>query len=140
METASAKGGLESGASRARPVRLLSRLTVFAATAALFTACSAGPAATESSSPAAPTVLRVGVVSLSDADALDPAKATTTGGYILSRQLFDTLTEYGPDGAWKPQLAASVTPGTTADKWTVTLNAAKWSDGKPVTAATWWPP
>lgn len=135
METASAMSGLESGASRARPVRLLSRLTVFAAAAALFTACSAGPAATESSSPAAPTVLRVGVVSLSDADALDPAKATTTGGYILSRQLFDTLTEYGPDGAWKPQLAASVTPGATADKWTVTLNAAKWSDGKPVTAA-----
>jgi len=142
METASATGSNETGASRARPFRLLSRLTALAAAAALLTACSTGPAATgsspvtaESSSPAGPTVLRVGVVSLSDADALDPAKATTTGGYIASRQLFDTLTEYGTDGSWKPQLAASVTPGTTADKWTVTLNAAKWSDGKPVTAA-----
>jgi peptide/nickel transport system substrate-binding protein len=79
-------------------------------------------------------VLRVGLVSLSDADSLDPASASTVGGYAFSRQMFDTLTEYGTDGAWIPQLAKSVTAGATADLWTVVLNDAVWSNGEPVTA------
>ena len=90
-------------------------------------------AGTESAS--GPSVLRVGLVSLSDSDSLDPASASTAGGYAFSRQVFDTLTEYGTDGAWVPQLAKSVTPGDTAATWTVVLNDATWSDGKPVTAA-----
>ncbi|MFT4110057.1 ABC transporter substrate-binding protein [Propionicimonas sp.] len=129
-----APGNAEGAPTRRRP-RLLGRLTALAAAAALLAACSAEPTTTGSASTSAePTVLRVGVVSLSDSDALDPAEATTTGGYILSRQLFDTLTEYGTDGAWKPQLAASVTPGDTAKTWTVVLNDATWSDGTTVTA------
>ncbi|SDY99471.1 ABC transporter substrate-binding protein [Herbiconiux ginsengi] len=81
------------------------------------------------------SVLTVGIASLSDADSLDPAEATTTGGYVISRQVFDTLTEFGPDGNWTPQLATAVEPGDTADVWTVTLaDDATWSDGDPVTA------
>lgn len=113
-----------------RPAQLLAAgLTVVLG----LTACSAS---VETAAPSAdvPTVLRVGIASLSDSDALDPAQATTAGGYILSRQLYDTLTEYGPDGAWVPQLAASITAGETAAEWTVVLADASWSDGDPVTA------
>jgi peptide/nickel transport system substrate-binding protein len=116
--------------------KFFGRLFCLTAAAVLLTACSAQSVTPSGTSTAAsaPTTLRVGVVSLSDSDALDPAKASTSGGYILSRQLYDTLTEYGTSGAWTPQLAASVTPGATADIWTVVLNDATWSDGTPVTA------
>lgn len=81
-----------------------------------------------------PTLLRVGIASLADTDSLDPSAATTTGGYVFASQVFDTLTEYGTSGAWEPSLAESVTPGDTADHWTVTLKDATWHDGTPVTA------
>jgi len=137
MENPLPPGGPVPAARPDRRVRLLVRLLVPAATAALLAGCATGPTSAESAAPSSsePTVLRVGVVSLADSDALDPAKATTTGGYILSRQLFDTLTEYGTEGSWKPELAASVTPGDTADVWTVVLNDATFSSGEPVTSA-----
>ncbi|MDR0515318.1 MAG: ABC transporter substrate-binding protein [Coriobacteriaceae bacterium] len=80
------------------------------------------------------TVLRVGVVSLSDADALDPAKASTPGGYIFANQVFDTLTEFDTTGAWAVRLAESIKQGETADTWTIVLKDAKWHNDKPVTA------
>jgi peptide/nickel transport system substrate-binding protein len=83
---------------------------------------------------AAGGTLRVGLASLSDSDSLDPAEATTPGGYALAKQLFDTLTEYGQDGSWVPRLAESVTAGASADEWTVVLKDAVWHDGAPVTA------
>lgn len=91
--------------------------------------------ASSTSSAAANTNLKIGVVSLSDADALDPANASTTGGYIFAKQVFDTLCDYGTDGKWYPRLAESVEKGDTADKWTVKLRDAKWHDGKPVKAS-----
>ncbi|MDI2098728.1 ABC transporter substrate-binding protein [Ruicaihuangia caeni] len=81
-----------------------------------------------------PTRLRVGLVSLSTSDSLDPAKATTVGGYAIARQLFDTLVEYGTDGKVTNRLAESLEPGDSADTWTLTLKDAKWSDGEDVTA------
>lgn len=129
-------GGTAAPPRTHRGRTLVARVAALIATATLLAACSAAPAGTPSATvPSGPSVLRVGIVSLSDSDALDPAEATTTGGYVLSRQLFDTLTEYGTDGAWKPELAASVTPGASADTWTVVLNDATWSNGRPVTAA-----
>ncbi|MFT4029833.1 MAG: ABC transporter substrate-binding protein [Protaetiibacter sp.] len=80
------------------------------------------------------TTLRVGIASLADTDSLDPASASTTGGYAFATQVFDTLTVYGTSGSWEPSLAESVEPGDTADVWTVTLRDAVWQDGDPVTA------
>ncbi|WP_214106204.1 ABC transporter substrate-binding protein [Acrocarpospora catenulata] len=122
--------------------RLLIPLMVPLMVAAL---ASCGGSPTESptaqqtpSSPANPHqggTLRVGITSLSTADALDPAKVSTAGGYAIAGQLYDTLTEYGTDGKVTMRLAESVEPGDTADKWTVTLrDGAVFSDGSPVNA------
>ncbi|HEY0260008.1 MAG TPA: ABC transporter substrate-binding protein [Lacisediminihabitans sp.] len=78
--------------------------------------------------------LKVGIASLSTSDALDPAKASTAGGYAIARQVFDTLVEYGTDGKVTDRLAKSLKAGKTADTWTLVLNDAEWSNGKPVTA------
>jgi peptide/nickel transport system substrate-binding protein len=78
--------------------------------------------------------LRVGITSLSTADALDPAMATTPGGYAIARQIFDTLTEFGSDGQLRMRLAESIVPDGGANNWIVTLHTARWQDGTPVTA------
>ena len=88
----------------------------------------------QSDSPAHGGTLRVGITSLSTADALDPALATTPGGYAIARQIFDTLTEFGSEGQMKMRLAESMIPDGAADNWVVTLRKARWQDGKPVTA------
>ncbi|MDR2715847.1 MAG: ABC transporter substrate-binding protein [Coriobacteriaceae bacterium] len=80
------------------------------------------------------STLRIGVASLSDVDALDPASASTTGGYIFANQVFDTLTAYDTTGVCAPRLAESIVQGAEADTWTVTLKDAKWHNGDLVTA------
>ena len=80
------------------------------------------------------STLKVGVVALSDADALDPASASTTGGYIFATQVFDTLTVFDTKGVCVPSLASSIEQGEAADTWNVTLKDAIWHDGTPVTA------
>lgn len=113
--------------------RAVAATATITAAALILTGCATS--SSESSSAGGGT-LRVGIVSLSDADALDPANASTTGGYVIARQLYDTLTEYGTDGSWQPELAASVTADDDSAKvWTVTLNDATWSDGSAVTAS-----
>ncbi len=107
----------------------LSTTALLVSATLVLSACSADAGKVD-----ATTTLKVGIASLADGDAVDPAKASTAGGYVLARQVFDTLTEYGTDGTWRPQLAKSVTAGATAADWTVTLADAKWSNGKPVTA------
>jgi peptide/nickel transport system substrate-binding protein len=94
-----------------------------------------GGTAGEGAATATGKTLRVGVVSLSDADALDPASASTTGGYIFAKQVFDTLTEFGTEGTWIPRLAASIEQDGGADTWVVKLEDATFHDGAPVTAA-----
>jgi peptide/nickel transport system substrate-binding protein len=84
--------------------------------------------------PAHGGTLRVGITALSTADALDPAMATTPGGYAIARQIFDTLTEFGTDGRMRMRLAESIVPDGSADNWVVTLRKARWQDGKSVTA------
>src|SRR5580693_4100664 len=107
-------------------------------------ACSAssGGSATAASPGSSGTVslkhggtLRVGIVSLSTADALDPAMASTEGGYATATQLFDTLDQYGTTGKVTMRLAQSIVAQGSAKTWIVTLRQAKWSNGKPVTAA-----
>lgn len=116
-------------------MRTLSRRSfVKAGVATALAASSLSLASCGSSGAASGGILRIGVVSLSDADAIDPAKASTTGGYIFAKQVFDTLTDYGTDGVWYPRLAESVTKGDTAQTWTVVLRDAKWHSGEAVTA------
>ncbi|GGM81522.1 ABC transporter substrate-binding protein [Dactylosporangium sucinum] len=119
--------------------RNVRRAAIVACLGLLLAACSSGADTTPSTT--APTAkpspggtLRVGISALNSADSLDPARATTVGGYAIARQLFDTLTEYGTAGTVVPRLAESVMAGTTADIWTVKLRQATWHDGKPVTA------
>lgn len=117
--------------TRSRAGLVLSAAALLASSAVVLSACSGtstGGGTTGSAT------LKVGIASLADGDATDPAKATTAGGYVLARQVFDTLTEYGTDGSWQPQLAKSVTAGDSAADWTVKLQDADWSNGKPVTA------
>lgn len=95
---------------------------------------SAALFATPSDAPARGGTLRVGITSLSTSDALDPALATTPGGYAIARQIFDTLTEFGNEGQVRMRLAESMTPDGAADSWIVRLRQAYWQDGKPVTA------
>lgn len=114
-----------------RSSRLIGILAGVAITALALTSCASGAA----NPPADQTsLLRVGIASLADADSFDPSSATTTGGYVFSSQVFDTLSEYDTTGAWIPALAESIEPGDTADKWTVVLRDATWHDGSPVTA------
>jgi peptide/nickel transport system substrate-binding protein len=110
--------------------------------ALLLSACSSNaPSAGSSPAPSSGSALRhggtlrVGIVSLSTADALDPAMASTEGGYATATQLFDTLDQYGTNGKVTMRLAKSMRPQGSAKTWIVTLRAAKWSNGKPVTAA-----
>jgi peptide/nickel transport system substrate-binding protein len=116
------------------------RVAIVASLSLLLAACSTGtdnsPSTTQAptAKPKAGGTLRVGITPLSTADSLDPAKASTVGGYAIARQLFDTLTEYGTAGTVVPRLAESITAGTSADIWTVKLRQATWHDGKPVTA------
>lgn len=118
-------------------------LALAAVTALAVAACSGGTSATDDATgPTASTgaivpggTLRVGISALSTADSLDPAQASTAGGYAIAGQLYDTLTEYGTDGTVTMRLAESVEPGDTAADWTVTLrDGAVFSDGSPVTA------
>ena len=88
----------------------------------------------QTDTPAHGGTLRVGINSLSTADALDPAMASTPGGYAIARQIFDTLTEFGSEGRVQMRLAESMVPDGAADNWVVTLRNAYWQDGKPVTA------
>jgi len=81
----------------------------------------------QTDSPAHGGTLRVGITSLSTADALDPAMASTPGGYAIARQIFDTLTEFGSEGQVNMRLAESMVPDGAADNWVVTLRKARWA-------------
>ncbi|WP_116951938.1 ABC transporter substrate-binding protein [Jiangella endophytica] len=124
-------------ASAARAA-LAAALTLVLAAACGGGSDSTGPTGQESSSGTAAAeggTLRVGVPSLSTSDSLDPAAATTTGGYVIARQLFDTLVEYGTGGQVAMRLAESMEPDPAdASSWTVVLRDAVWHDGTPVTA------
>jgi peptide/nickel transport system substrate-binding protein len=139
-QSAQGAGSTSEGGS---PLRLSRRTFVGLGATAALTAMTGlslagcgGSGSGGSSTPAkdTPAVLKVGVVQLSDADALDPASASTTGGYIFATQVFDSLTEFGTTGAWAPRLAQSIEKGEKADTWTVVLKDATWHDGSAVTA------
>ncbi len=120
---------------RPRLVGAAAAVVVLALTACSGSGDDSDGAGTSGSAAADGGTLRVGITSLSTSDSLDPAEVSTAGGYAIAGQLFDTLTEYGTDGAVVMRLAESVEPGDTADVWTVTLrDDATWSTGEPVTA------
>ncbi|HEY0188479.1 MAG TPA: ABC transporter substrate-binding protein [Cellulomonas sp.] len=128
-------------APRPRRRTLIGSLGVVVAATLVLAGCSDSSDSASSSASATDAAiveggtLRVGITSLSTADSLDPAQASTAGGYAIAGQLYDTLTEYGTDGEVAMRLAASVEAGDTAAEWTVTLrDGATFSDGTPVTA------
>lgn len=129
-----------SNPRRARSRRPAVAVTGLAVMSLLLTACSSTGDDDQGEPEAAATTeaggtLRVGVASLSTSDSLDPALATTAGGYVIARQVFDTLVEYGTDGQVSMQLAESLEPDADdASSWTLVLRDAVWHDGEPVTA------
>jgi peptide/nickel transport system substrate-binding protein len=132
--------------NRFRRQGAVSMMAGLLALAAALTACTSSSSPADSAGAASTTTpgsvtlrhggtLRVGIVSLSSADALDPAMSSTEGGYATATQLFDTLDEYGTTGKVTMRLAQSIVAQGSAKTWIVTLRKAKWSNGKPVTAA-----
>lgn len=67
---------------------------------------------------------------------IDPGLATDNVSVDVLTKLFDGLVELSADGTIKPMLAEKWEVSTDATTFTFTIRGnAKWSDGKPVTAA-----
>ncbi len=122
------------GISRRTFAGLGAAAAVSALAGSVLTACGGGSGSGGTDPAEALKTLRIGVASLADTDAKDPAQATTTGGYIFAQQVFDTLTEFDTNGSCAPRLAASIEQGESAAVWDVVLKEATWHDGTPVTA------
>ncbi|MBN8411883.1 peptide ABC transporter substrate-binding protein [Halomonas litopenaei] len=65
---------------------------------------------------------------------LDPQKVNGNWESRITRELFDRLINYGPDGSLEPGLAESWTLSEDGLVYTFTLRQAHWSDGEPITA------
>ncbi|MBY5970102.1 peptide ABC transporter substrate-binding protein [Halomonas denitrificans] len=65
---------------------------------------------------------------------LDPQKVNGNWESRITRELFDRLINYGPDGSLEPGLAESWTLSDDGLVYTFTLRQAHWSDGEPITA------
>ena len=65
---------------------------------------------------------------------LDPQKVSGNWESRITRQLFDRLVNYGPDGALVPGLAESWELSDDGRVITFRLREAQWSDGEPITA------
>jgi peptide/nickel transport system substrate-binding protein len=79
--------------------------------------------------------LRIAMQITSAADTIDPNKLTSDVDIVRGKQIYDTLTEIGPDSKLKPSLA---TEWDSADgkKWTVTLRkGVVFHNGKSLTPA-----
>lgn len=82
-----------------------------------------------------PTVLRVGLSQ--DIDSLNPFLSETAAGTDIGRAMYEFLTTYDPkDEHPVPGLATTWTNSPDGRTWTYTIRSdAKWSDGRPITAA-----
>src|SRR5262249_1038783 len=76
---------------------------------------------------------RVGVTDAYSNETLDPNIVQHQSDAARARNLFDTLTNVGPDGNIVYELAESLEPNRTATQWQVKLRSAEWHDGKPLT-------
>jgi oligopeptide transport system substrate-binding protein len=104
------------------------------AAAVLIVCGTRGNAATIESGLATPQAL---TLSLDNAPAtLDPLLSTETATQHILDDLFEGLVALGIDGQPVPGVASDWTVGTDGKTWTFHLRAnARWSNGKPVTAA-----
>lgn len=66
---------------------------------------------------------------------LDPAYATNAAEQAAIRDLFEGLTVLGPDGSVRPGVAESWTVSEDGLTWRFRLRAARWTDGRNVTAS-----
>jgi peptide/nickel transport system substrate-binding protein len=76
---------------------------------------------------------RVGITDAYSNETLDPNIVQHQSDAARARNLFDTLTNVGPDGNIVYELAESLEPNRTATQWQVKLRDAEWHDGKPLT-------
>lgn len=104
----------------------------------LLTACGSEAAlqVDTSGTPRKGGTLRVGLTGGSTADTMDPHVPVNTADGARSINVFDRLVDFDHDYKIVPNLAEKLEPDATATSWTVTLRKeAKFSDGRPVTAA-----
>lgn len=136
MFTADESGPKMFGMTRRNFVALSATAMVSLVGANALSGCSSSEGGSSDTPESPESLLRVGVVSLDPSDAMDPASATTTGGYIMACQVFDSLMDYDEDGLVAPRLAESVEmQDEDLSVWIVKLrDDAKWHDGSQVTA------
>ncbi|WP_405940138.1 ABC transporter substrate-binding protein [Streptomyces sp. NBC_00726] len=68
-------------------------------------------------------------------ETLDPHLSNLFADAARAKALYDKLADYGADLAAEPRLAASWEPDATLKRWKISLRAAVFHNGKPVTAA-----
>ncbi|TXS39842.1 ABC transporter substrate-binding protein, partial [Streptomyces sp. OR43] len=65
---------------------------------------------------------------------LDPHLSNLFADAARAKALYDKLADYGGDLSARPRLASSWEPNDRLDRWKVSLRAALFHDGRPVTA------
>lgn len=93
----------------------------------------AKPAEAKPAAPAGPKILTVGMWSAPDS--FNSITNKTTYGSLIISQIYPSLYALTPTLDYEPRLAESYTMNAEQTEFTFKLNkAAKWSDGKPITA------
>ncbi|TXS39843.1 ABC transporter substrate-binding protein, partial [Streptomyces sp. OR43] len=67
-------------------------------------------------------------------ETLDPHLSNLFADAARAKALYDKLADYGGDLSARPRLASSWEPNDRLDRWKVSLRAALFHDGRPVTA------
>lgn len=67
-------------------------------------------------------------------ETLDPHLSNLFADAARAKALYDKLADYGGDLSARPRLASSWEPSSGLDRWKVSLRAAVFHDGRPVTA------
>lgn len=81
-----------------------------------------------------PVIFRVGIRQVATATATNPFLATAGQDWLMITDMYDLLTEFGPDLKPAPGLAYSWETSADGLTWTYHIREAKWQDGQPVTA------
>jgi peptide/nickel transport system substrate-binding protein len=116
--------------------RRLIAMTMLAVAVATATGCGGGGAASGGGGSGGSTkggILRVGTINY--IDSLNPFVAIESQSYNAFIMSYPQLVQYGPGEKLEPDWATSWSHSSDGLTWTFHVKAAKWSDGKPLTAA-----